>query len=365
MSVYSKLVKPELLLQPVYQPGKPIEYVARELGLDSRSIIKLASNENPLGPSPKGLAAGKSALEEVHLYPDGGCYELVNALAQWLGLQADQLIVGNGSNEILELIGHAFIEQGDEVVIGQGSFIVYKLVTLLFGGKVVEVPTKEYRHDLRGMLDAVSDRTKVVFLASPDNPSGSANANREIIELAESLPDSVLLVFDGAYSEYLDDPPDLRPLIAQGKRVFCTRTFSKIFGLAGLRIGYGFGDPELVALLNRVREPFNVNAVAQAAALASLEDGQWIEDCRKANYRERSKLEKQLQSLGIEYIESSANFVTARVGDGVDAFEWMQKEGVIVRPLAPYGMKDWIRVSVGTEQENERAIDSLSSYLNR
>jgi len=365
MSRYYKMVKQELLSQPVYQPGKPIDYVARELGLDPHSIIKLASNENPLGASPRGIAAGKAAMEKIHLYPDGGCYDLIRALGQWLGMQSDQLIVGNGSNEILELIGHAFIDHGDEVVIGQGSFIVYKLVTLLFGGKIVEAPTKEYRHDLKAMREAITDRTKVVFLASPDNPSGSANSNQEILQFAESLPDSVLFVYDGAYSEYLDDPPDLRPLISQGKSVFCTRTFSKIFGLAGLRIGYGFGDPELVSLLNRVREPFNVNAVAQAAALGSLEDAEWLDHCRKANAEGRTKLEVLLESLNIEYIESSANFVTARVGDGMAAFEWMQEQGVIARPLTPYGMEEWIRLSVGREEEIERAIESLTSYLNR
>lgn len=365
MSQYSKMVKPELLSQPVYQPGKPIDYVARELGIDPHSIIKLASNENPLGASPRGIAAGKAAMDDIHLYPDGGCYELIKELARWQDLQSDQLIVGNGSNEILELIGHAFIDSGDEVIIGKGSFIVYKLVTLLFGGTIIEVPTKAFRHDLEGILEAVTDRTKIVFLASPDNPSGSANSNQEILQLAESLPDSVLLVYDGAYSEYLDDPPDLRPLIEQGRPVFCTRTFSKIFGLAGLRIGYGFGDPELVSLLNRVREPFNVNAVAQAAALASLEDAQWLDDCRKANAEGRARLESFFESLNIEYIKSSANFVTARVGDGTAAFEWMQREGVIARPLGPYGMDEWIRLSVGKEDEIDRAIESFTSYLNR
>ena len=365
MSRYNNMVKTELLSQPVYQPGKPIDYVARDLGLDPNTIVKLASNENPLGASPLGIAAGKAAIEDIHLYPDSGCYELVKALSSWCGVEMDQLIVGNGSNEILELIGHALIGEDDEVVIGQGAFIVYKLVTMLFGGKAVEVPTLEHRHDLNGMREAITSRTKVVFLASPDNPSGSANANQDIIDFAESLPDSVLFVFDGAYSEYLDDPPDLRSLIERGKPVFCTRTFSKIFGLAGLRIGYGFGDPELVALLNRAREPFNVNAVAQAAALASLEDRQWLDDCRKANAQGRTALENRISALNIEYIKSSANFVTVRVGDGIEAFEWMQKDGVIARPLAPYGMREWIRISVGKEYENERAIASLTSYLNR
>ncbi len=365
MPTYSEIVKPELLSQPVYQPGKPIEYVARELGLDPRSIVKLASNENPLGASPRAIAAGKAALDQVQLYPDGGCYELKNALAGSLGLGADQFIVGNGSNEVLELLGHAFIGEGDEVVMGVGSFIVYKLVTLLFGGKPVEVPTKGYRHDLAGMRDAVTDRTKVVFLASPDNPSGSANTQEEIEALVAALPDDVLFVFDEAYSEYQDDPVDLRPLVAAGRKVFCTRTFSKIYGLAGLRIGYGYGDPELVSLLNRVRAPFNVNAVALAAARAALEDGEFVARCRRENASGLPAFEYAAKSLTIEYIPSAANFITLKVGDGQGAFEALQGDGVIVRPLAPYGMEEWSRVSVGTREQNGRALAALTSFLSR
>ncbi len=365
MPTYADLVKPELLSQPVYQPGKPIEYVARDLGLDPSTIVKLASNENPLGASPKAVAAGKAAMDSIQLYPDGGCYDLKQALARSLELKPDQFIVGNGSNEVLELLGHAFIGEGDEVIMGQGAFIVYKLVTLLFGGIPVEVPTIDYRHDLRGMAAAVTDRTKLVFLASPDNPSGSANTKEEILELIYALPEQVVFILDEAYSEYLDDPVDLRGLIGQGRKVFCTRTFSKIYGLAGLRIGYGYGDPELVSLLNRAREPFNANAVAQAAAVAALEDRSFVEECRMENAEGVMFFEKRLGSLGIEYIKTYANFLTINLGYGVAAFEAMQQDGVIVRPLAPYGMGEWVRISIGTQEENERALASLTSFLSK
>ncbi len=365
MPTYSELVKPELLSQPVYQPGKPIEYVARDLGLDPHSILKLASNENPLGASPKAIEAGKAALNSVQLYPDGGCYNLKKALAKVHDLSPEQFIVGNGSNEILELLGHAFVGKGDEVVMGQGAFIVYKLVTLLFGGTPVEVPTQNHRHDLSGMLEAVTDRTRIVFLASPDNPSGSANTAAEIIDLIESLPDNVLFVLDEAYSEYQDKPVDLRPLIAEGKKVFCTRTFSKIYGLAGLRVGYGYGDSELVSLLNRTRAPFNVNSVALAAAHAALEDQEFVESCRIANTSGLRQFEKAVDSLNLEYIPSAANFITLNVGDGNAAFEAMQSDGVIVRPLVPYGMGEWVRITIGTEEQNDRALESLTSFLSQ
>ncbi len=365
MATYAELVKPDLLAQPVYQPGKPIDDVARELGLDPATIDKLASNENPLGASPQAVAAGKRALDQVELYPDGGCYRLKQALSKSLDLEPEQFVVGNGSNEVLELLGHAFVGPGDEVVMGEGAFIVYKLVTLLFGGVPVEVPTRDRRHDLEAMAAAVTPRTKIVFLASPDNPSGAANTQEEVAALVDVLPDTVLFVFDEAYAEYLYEPIDLRPQIASGKRVFCTRTFSKIYGLAGLRVGYGYGDAELASLLNRARAPFNVNAVAQEAALAALEDQAFVRSCREANAAGLTQLETAFDVLKLEYIPSAANFVTVRVGDGGAAFESMQADGVIVRPLAPYGLGEWIRVSVGRPEQNQRALESLTSFLSR
>lgn len=360
---YADLVKPEILSQPVYQPGKPIEEVARELGLDPRGIIKLASNENPLGASPKAIEAGKRALEDVELYPDGGCFELKQTLASGMSLKPEQFVVGNGSNEVLELLGHAFLGPEDETVMGKGAFIVYKLVTLLFGAKPVEVPMLDFKHDLDAMATAVTERTKIVFLPSPDNPSGTANSSEEIRAFIEILPEDVLFVLDEAYAEYLEDGPDLRDLIAGGRRVFCTRTFSKIYGLAGLRVGYGYGDPELIALLNRVREPFNVNSIAQAAAIAALGDHDFVFNCRQANAAGLKQLEQGFASLGREYIPSFANFVTVNVGDGVRCFQEMQRSGVIVRPLAPYGMPEWVRISVGLPEQNEVALRELTSFL--
>ena len=361
---YSDLVKPELLSQPIYQPGKPIDDVARELGLDPASIIKLASNENPLGASPKAIAAAKAALDDVELYPDGGCFQLKRALAASLDLGTDQFVIGNGSNEVLELLGHAFIGPGDEAVMGKGAFIVYKLVTLLFGGKPIEVSMKDFRHDLDAMAAAITERTKIVFLPSPDNPSGTANTSDEICAFVNRLPDHVLFVLDEAYAEYLEDGPDLRDLIAAGRKVFCTRTFSKIYGLAGLRVGYGYGAPELVGLLNRAREPFNVNSIAQAAAVAALEDREFVDRCRAANAEGRGQLEKGFTSLGLEYIRSYANFVTVKVGEGATCFQRLQELGVIVRPLAPYGMPEWVRVTIGLPEQNERALAALNSFLN-
>ncbi|MDQ8186147.1 histidinol-phosphate transaminase [Pelagicoccus sp. SDUM812002] len=360
---YSDLVKPELLSQPIYQPGKPIEDVARELGLDPLGIIKLASNENPMGASEAAIEAGKAALDTVEMYPDGGCFELKKALADNRGLTPEQFIIGNGSNEVLEIIGHALLGPGDEAVMGKGAFIVYKLVTLLFGATPVEVPMKDFAHDLNAMAAAVTEKTKVVFLPSPDNPSGTANSAADIRAFAEKMPEHVLFVLDEAYAEYVENAPDLRDLIAAGKKVFCTRTFSKVYGLAGLRIGYGYGSPELVSLLNRAREPFNVNSVAQAAAIAALGDQEFVSDCRVANEVGRLQLETGFMSLGCEYIRSFANFVTVKVGDGVRCFEELQKAGVIVRPLAPYGMPEWVRVTIGLPEQNQVALAALTSYL--
>ncbi len=356
---FEGLARPEALTQPVYQPGKPIDDVARDLGLDPATIIKLASNENPFGPSPLAVEAGRRAMGEVRLYPDGGCCKLRRRLADRFELSPDQIILGNGSNEIIELLGHVFLEPGDEVVMGSPAFVVYKLVTLLFGARPIEVDLVDHRHDLGRMADAVTERTKLIFLPSPNNPTGTANSQEEIETFVESLPGSVVFVLDEAYAEYLERPPDLRPLIAAGHKVVCMRTFSKIFGLAGLRVGYGYGSGELIALLNRVRQPFNLNSVAQAAALAALDDGDHLERCRSSNQQGLVQIGEGFKRLGLESIPSVANFVTVRVGDGRGYFQALQEAGVIVRPMEGYGMGDWIRVSVGTPGENDRLLAEL------
>jgi len=358
----SSLVNPSVLTQPVYEPGKPIEEVARELGLDPSRIIKLASNENPFGPSPKALAAARAALEQGQLYPDGGAYALRQKLAAVWELAPDQFIVGNGSNEILELLGHVFLRPGDEVVMGAPAFVVYKLVTLLFGAKPVEVPLSGFGHDLRAMASAVSQRTKLVFVASPNNPTGVANGSAELVAFAESLPDHVILVYDEAYAEYLDTPPDLRPLIRAGRRIVALRTFSKIFGLASLRVGYGYGGADVIRLLGRVRQPFNVNAIGQAAALAALEDHAFTDHCRRENRVGLVQLENGFRQLGLPIVPSSANFMLVNVGDGAAAFAALQRRGVIVRPVGSYGLPAWVRVTVGTAEQNERLLRELAAW---
>lgn len=353
------LANPSVLTQPVYEPGKPIEYVARELGLDPGSIIKLASNENPFGPSPRALDAARLALEKGELYPDGGCFELRHQLAAECKLGADQFVVGNGSNEIIELLGHAFLRPGDEVVMGAPAFVVYKLVTLLFGAKAVEVPLRDWRHDLTAMAAAVTSRTKLVFVCSPNNPTGTANGESELRAFARALPPHVIVVFDEAYADFLEPAPDLRPLIAEGRNVVCLRTFSKIYGLASLRVGYGYASGPLCALLNRVRQPFNVNAIAQAAAVAALGDREFATKCVRENRAGLAQLEQGVRSLGLEFVPSVANFMLIKVGDGMRAFDALQRRGIIVRPVKSYGLPEWVRVTVGTTAQNERLLDEL------
>lgn len=355
------LAKRSVLTQPTYEPGKPIEYVARELGLDPAGIIKLASNENPFGPSPKAVVAAKLALEKGELYPDGGCYELRQRLAQRHGLGADQFVVGNGSNEIIELLGHAFIDAGDEVVMATPAFVVYKLVTLLFGAKAVEVPLRDWRHDLPAMRAAVTPRTKLVFVCSPNNPTGTANSETELLAFVRGLPEHVVVVLDEAYTEYLESSPDLRPLITEGRNVVCLRTFSKIFGLASLRVGYGYASRELCALLNRVRQPFNVNAIAQAAAVAALEDLEFAGACAASNRRGLAQLEAGCRARKLEFVPSVGNFMLIKVGAAAEVFQRLQRQGVIVRPVASYGLPEWIRVTVGTEAQNQRFFAALGA----
>jgi histidinol-phosphate aminotransferase len=357
------LVNPSVLTQPVYEPGKPIEDVARELGLDPTTIIKLASNENPFGPSPMAKAAAVKALDQGELYPDGGCVALRAKLARTYGLDAAQFVIGNGSNELIELLGHVFLRPGDEVVMGNPSFAVYKLVTLLFGATPVEVPLVNHTHDLAALAAAVTSKTKLVFVPSPNNPMGTANTEAELLAFARSLPEHVVFAYDEAYAEFLDNPPDLRPLIREGRKVVCLRTFSKIYGLASLRVGYGYASSELASLLNRVRQPFNVNAIAQAAAIAALDDREFVLKCAHANRAGLGQLEAGFKALGLETVPSVANFILVRVGDGARIFGALQKRGVIVRPMRPYGMPEWLRVTVGTPAQNLRLLTTLPEVL--
>jgi len=357
----ARFAQPHILSQPVYQPGKPITQVAREFGLDPARIDKLASNENPLGPSPKALAAAAAALREVNLYPDGSCWDLTGKLAGRLQVGRNQLVFGNGSNEVLELAAHVFLGPGTEAVMGVHGFVVYKLVTLLMGAKPVEVAMPGFRHDLAAMRAAVTPRTRVVFLASPNNPTGTAHTEAELVAFARGLPEDVLCVLDQAYAEYQEQAPDLRPLIAGGRPVLCTRTFSKIYGLAGLRVGYGYSRPDIAALLQRARAPFNINAVAQAAAVAALDDADFVRRSQETNRAGLQQLAAGFRELGLEYVSSEANFILVKVPDAAKAFDFLQARGTIVRPFGD--LPDHVRISVGTAPQNERCLANLHAWF--
>ncbi len=359
-------LNPNLKNLPVYQPGRPIEEVARELGLPAEGIIKVASNENPFGPSPLAIAAMQKALAGVNLYPDGNAFYLKQKLAAKLGVEPANLILGNGSNEIIEFAGHALLG-GDgapatpDVVVSQYCFAVYPIVTALFGANLITVPARNYSHDLPAMLRAITPRTRIVFVANPNNPTGTLAPREEVIQFVNDVPDDVLLVMDEAYLDFLNDPLDLVPLVRLGTRpnLILMRTFSKIYGLAGLRIGYGIGNPELVAALEKIRQPFNINLLAQTAALAALDDVEHVRKTRVNNSAGLEFFKRAFRDLKLEYVPSFANFILVRVGDGQRVFDAMQKQGVIVRPMGGYQLPEWIRISIGTPAENERCLAAL------
>ena len=357
----ARFAQPHLLNQPVYQPGKPIAHVAREFGLDPASIDKMASNENPLGPSPLAVAAAADVLREVNLYPDGSCWDLTAKLATRWEVGRDQLVFGNGSNEVLELVAHVFLGPGTEAVMGVHGFVDYKLATRLMGATPVEVPMPGFRHDLAAMRAAITPRTRVVFLASPNNPTGTAHTEAELVAFARSLPEDVVFVLDEAYAEYQERAPDLRPLLAEGRPVVCTRTFSKIYGLAGLRVGYAYTRPDIAALLQRARAPFNINTVAQVAAAAALDDADFLCRSREVNRAGMDQLGAGFRALGLEYVPSEANFIFAQVPEAAKAFDFLQKLGTIVRAFG--NLPNHVRISVGTATQNERCLAHLRAYL--
>jgi histidinol-phosphate aminotransferase len=356
---------PHLSDLPVYQPGRPIEEVAREQGRPASDILKLASNENPLGPSRLALAAMKKALRQTHLYPDGNAFYLKNHLAAKLGLTPANLVLGNGSNEILEFVAHALLQPGTEAVASQYCFAVYPIVTRLFGAKLITVPARNYGHDLAGMLQAITPRTRIVFVANPNNPTGTWAATGDLLGFVEQVPAHVLIVLDEAYIEFLDNPADLLPMVRSGTRrnLVLARTFSKIYGLAGLRLGYGIGHPEVIATLEKIRQPFNVNLPAQAAALAALDDVEHIQRTRANNQAGLKFFEAHFRRLKLEFVPSAANFILVRVGEGQAVFEKMQRAGVIVRPVGIYQLPEWIRITVGRPAENRRCLAALKAAL--
>lgn len=360
-------INPALKNLPTYQPGRPIEEVARELGIPADSIIKVASNENPFGASPLAIVAMQKAIAGVNLYPDGNAFYLKQKLAAKLGVEPANLILGNGSNEIIEFVAHALLAAGDDVVVSQFCFAIYPIVAKMFGANVIIVPAKNYGHDLPAMLRAITPKTKIVFVANPNNPTGTLAPREEVVQFVNDVPDDVLLVMDEAYIEFLDDAVDLVSLIRLGarKNLILMRTFSKIYGLAGLRIGYGIGNSEFISALEKVRQPFNVNLLAQTAALAALDDDEHVRKTRANNFAGMEFFNRAFRELKLEFAPSHANFILVRVGDGQKIFEAMQKRGVIVRPMGGYQLPEWIRISIGTPPENERCLGALKTALGR
>ena len=359
-----QLAAPQLRELVSYEPGKPIEDLARELGIAPGDIIKLASNENPLGPSPKALAAMRAALERAHFYPDGGGYYLREAIANKFGLRRENVILGCGSNEIIEFIGHAFLRPGDEVVTSDHAFAVYRLMAQLFGAQTVEAPERPgFVHDLDAILAAITPRTRQVFIANPNNPTGTIVTADEIDSFMGRVPERVTVIFDEAYHEFLDDPPDTLRYVREGRNVVVLRTFSKIQGLANLRIGYGMASAEMIEVLQKTRQPFNANGIAQAGALAGLGDEEHQARTKAVTDEGRAFLQGTFAQMGVEFVPSYANFVLARVGDGGAVFEALLRQGIIVRAMGSYKLPEWIRVSVGTMEENRRFIEALRQVL--
>ncbi|MCP5535052.1 MAG: histidinol-phosphate transaminase [Akkermansiaceae bacterium] len=346
-----------------YEPGKPIEETARELGLDPSTIVKLASNENPLGPAPAAKEAMRNAIDSVHIYPDGGGFQLRSALAEKHGLGLEHVVLGNGSNEIIELLCHCFLNPKAELIAAEHAFVVYKLMATLFGAKYVEVADPGFVHDLEGMADAITDDTRLVFIANPNNPTGTLVGQAALDRFMDRLPGHVVAVFDEAYYEFLNDAPDTLKYIKEGRNVCILRTFSKAYGLAGLRIGYGLASPEVAAILQKARQPFNANAMAQAAALAAMDDADHVANTLETNNQGLKFYEKAFTERGLEYVPSVANFILVKVGDGDALFKNMLKKGVIVRAMSGYKLPDWVRISIGTQPENERCIEVLDEAL--
>jgi histidinol-phosphate aminotransferase len=352
------VVNPHILDLNAYEPGKPIEEVERELGITGS--IKLASNESPIGPSPKALVAIRSALEGLNRYPDGASFELRNDLAGRLGVAADQLVFGAGADEILELLAKAFLGPGAEAVFAWPSFAMYPIVVKGMGATPLAVPLdRDLVHNLDALAAAVTDRTKIVFVCNPNNPTGTSVGAEAFDRFVTALPQDVVLVVDEAYCEFARRPdfPDAIPWIRKRPGTIVLRTFSKIYGLAGLRLGYGVADTELAGYLQRARHPFNVNRLAEVAALAALDDTDHVEASRRVNAEGIAYLGAELAALGIEVWPTDANFLLARAGEGIH--DALLREGVIVRPLGAFGMPDHIRISVGLPEENERLIKTL------
>jgi histidinol-phosphate aminotransferase len=347
----------------VYEPGKPLEETARALGVEPSAIVKLASNENPLGPSPKAIEAMRAAAENAHLYPDGGGFYLRKAIAAKLGLAPENIILGNGSNEVIEFLGHAFLDLEDDVVTSRYAFIVYKLIATSFGARTIETPSPDYQQDLEAMLDAITPKTRLIFVPNPNNPTGTLISQAVIDGFISEVPENVIVVFDEAYFEFLDNPPDTLRFVRDGRNIVVLRTFSKIHGLAGLRIGYGVARADLIEVLQKTRQPFNVNSIAHAGALAALEDEEHLRETKRVVDAGRPYLEEQFAEMKIQFVPGVANFVMVNVGDGPVVFEKLLRRKIIVRPLKGYKLREWLRISVGTMEQNKKCIAALRDVM--
>jgi histidinol-phosphate aminotransferase len=348
-----------------YQPGKPISELARELGLAEGSIVKLASNENPRGIGPRTRAAIEAALADVARYPDGNGYELKLALSKRYGVDMGAIVLGNGSNDVLELVAHAFLGPGRAAVHSQHAFAVYPLATQARGARQIVVPAKDYGHDLDAMLKAIDDETYVVWIANPNNPTGTLAGADALEAFVRKVPERVLVVIDEAYNEYLhhDLRSDTVKWLKRHPNLIVSRTFSKAYGLAGLRVGYALAHPSVADVMNRVRQPFNVNSLALAAAAAALDDMEFVAKSYAGNLQGMKQLVEGFRALKLDYIPSHGNFVTVRVGKAAEVFKRLLRRGVIVRPVAGYGLPEHLRITIGTAEENEKFLQALAPSL--
>lgn len=358
------LAQPGITELMPYQPGKPVEELERELGITN--IIKLASNENPLGPSKLVTAELPTHMAELARYPDASGYLLKHKLQQKFGIDPARVTVGNGSNDVLELVARVFLSPGLESIVSEHSFIVYPLVTKALGATVSVTPATAYGQDLAATLAQISDATRIIFIANPNNPTGTWLAEQPLVEFLEQVPPQVLVVLDEAYFEYVDDAdyPDGLTLIERFPNLIVTRTFSKAYGLAGLRIGYSVSHPDIADLMNRVRQPFNVNAMSLAASLVALDDHEHLQESVRLNAQGLQQLTQACEQMGLEYIPSVGNFLTIDFArDAMPIYEALLREGVIVRPIGVYGLPNHLRVTVGLPEENARFVDSLRKVL--
>lgn len=343
-----------------YLPGKPIEELERELGITDS--IKLASNENPAGPSPLAIKELRKGLAGLNRYPDGNCYYLREALSKKLKIKQGEIIFGNGSNEIIELAVRTFISPGDEVIMAHPSFVVYSTIVQAAQGKNVVLPLKDLRHDLDAMAARITKRTKIIFIANPNNPTGTINTKKEMDAFMEKVPDSVLVVVDEAYCEYVDakNYPKCMSYLKKGRDLLILRTFSKIYGLAGLRIGYGISKAGIVDEMNKIRQPFNVNSLAQKAALAALNDAAHLEKAKSINDRGKKYLYKELDALNIRYVPTEANFIFIHLEDesAPQLYSSLLTQGIIIRPMGPSA----VRITIGLPAENKRLITALRKF---